>query len=55
VRIEPSNDIDKSTGQEADYFSKSTDFTFDTIKKLIEQGQEDTLRFSKDADIIMKT
>ena len=41
VRIERSNDIDTSTGQEADYFSKPMDFTYDTIKKLIEQGEED--------------
>ena len=41
VRIERSNDIDKNTGQEADYFSKPMDFTYDTIKKLIEQGEED--------------
>ncbi len=41
VRIERSNEVDPSTGREADYSSKPTDFTFDTIKKLIEQGQED--------------
>ena len=44
VRIERSNDIDTSTGKDADYSSKSTDFTFESIKKLIEQGQEDALK-----------
>ena len=28
---------------EADYSSKPKDFTYDTIKKLIEQGQEDAI------------
>ena len=44
MRIERSNDIDTSTGKEADYSSKPTDFTYDTIKKLIEQGEEDALK-----------
>jgi hypothetical protein len=48
VRIERSNDIDTSTGKEADYSSKSTDFTLDTVKKLIEQGQEDALKILED-------
>jgi NTE family protein len=41
VRIERTSDIDTSTGKEADYSSKSIDFTYDSIKKLIEQGEED--------------
>ena len=41
MRIQRSNDIDTHTGKEADYSSKSIDFTFESIKKLIEQGQED--------------
>lgn len=44
VRIERTNDIDTSTGKEADFSSKSTDFTHDSIKKLIEQGGEDALK-----------
>ncbi len=48
VRIEHSNDIDTSTGKEADYFGKSTDFTIDTIKKLLVQGQEDALKIPED-------
>lgn len=48
VRIERSNDIDTSTGKEADYSSKSTGFTLDTVKKLIEQGQEDALKILED-------
>jgi NTE family protein len=47
VRIERSNDIDTSTGQQADYSSKPTDFTHDTIKKLIEQGEKDALEVLK--------
>lgn len=34
--------------EEADYTSKSTDFTLDTVKKLIEQGQEDALKILED-------
>jgi hypothetical protein len=41
VRIERTSDIDTGTGMEADYSSKSIDFTYDSIKKLIEQGEED--------------
>jgi NTE family protein len=44
LRIERTNDIDTSTGKEADYSSKPTDFTFESIKKLIEQGEEDALK-----------
>jgi NTE family protein len=47
VRIERSNDIDTSTSQQADYSSKPTDFTHDTIKKLIEQGEKDALEVLK--------
>ena len=47
TRIERSNDIDPSTGREADYSSKPMDFTHDTIKKLIEQGEEDALKILK--------
>ena len=44
VRIERSNDVDPRTGREVDYSSKPNDFTHDTIKKLIEQGEEDALK-----------
>ena len=44
VRIERSNDVDPSTGREVDYSSKPNDFTHDTIKKLIEQGEKDALK-----------
>lgn len=44
VRIERTNDIDTRTGKEADFSSKPTDFTHDSIKKLIEQGEEDALK-----------
>jgi NTE family protein len=47
VRIERSNDIDPSTGREADYSSKPTDFTYDTIRKLMKQGQEDAIEVLK--------
>ncbi len=47
VRIERANDIDTSTGHEADYSSKPTDFTRDTVEKLIEQGEEDALEILK--------
>ena len=47
MRIERSNDIDTSTSKEADYSSKPTDFTHDTIKKLIKQGEEDALKILK--------
>ena len=44
VRIERSNDVDPGTGFEVDYSSKPADFTYDTIKKLIEQGEKDALK-----------
>ena len=44
MRIERANDIDPSTGKEADFSSKSIDFTHETIKKLIEQGEKDALK-----------
>jgi NTE family protein len=44
VRIERSNDVNSSTGHEVDYSSKPTDFTYDTIKMLIEQGEKDALK-----------
>ena len=44
VRIERSNDEDPITGREVDYSSEPTDFTHDTIKKLIEQGEKDALK-----------
>ena len=36
VRIERVNDMDARTDKEADFFSKSIDFTHETIKKLID-------------------
>jgi hypothetical protein len=47
VRIERTNYIDTNSGKEADYTSKPTDFTHQTIKKLIEQGEEDALEVLK--------
>jgi NTE family protein len=47
VRIERTNYIDANTGKETDYSSKPTDFTYQTIKKLIEQGEEDALEVLK--------
>ena len=47
VRIERANDIDISTGHEADYSSKPADFTHNTVEKLIEQGEEDALEILK--------
>ena len=44
MRIERSNDIDPSTGHKVDYSSKPNDFTHDTIKMIIEQGEEDALK-----------
>jgi hypothetical protein len=44
VRIERSTDFDTRTNKEADFSSKPTDFTHDTIKKLIEQGEKDALK-----------
>ena len=44
VRIERSNDVDSSTSLEVDYSSKPNDFTRDTIKKLIKQGEKDALK-----------
>ena len=44
VRIERSNDVDPGTGREVDYSSKPNDFTYDTIKMLIEQGEKDALK-----------
>jgi predicted acylesterase/phospholipase RssA len=44
VRIERSNDVYPSTGREVDYSSKPIDFTHDTIKMLIEQGEKDALK-----------
>lgn len=44
TRIERSDDVDPSTGREADYSSKPTDFTYDTIKMLIERGEKDALK-----------
>ena len=46
MRIERTNDIDISTGKEAEFSSKPADFTHDTIKKLIEQ-REDALKIFK--------
>ena len=34
-------------GHEADYSSKPTDFTHNTVEKLIEQGEEDALEILK--------
>jgi NTE family protein len=47
VRVERTSDIDTRTGREADYSSKPIDFTHDSIKKLIEQGEEDALNILK--------
>jgi NTE family protein len=47
VRVERTSDIDTRTGREADYSSKHIDFTHDSIKKLIEQGEEDALNILK--------
>ena len=47
VRIERTNDIDTSSGKEADFSSKPTDFTHDTLEKLIKQGEEDALKILK--------
>jgi hypothetical protein len=44
MRIERSNDVDPSTGREVDYSSKPTDFTQDTVEKLIKQGEKDALK-----------
>ena len=44
MRIERKSDIETSTGKEADYSSKPTDFTYESIKKLIEQGEKDALK-----------
>lgn len=47
MRIECTNYIDTNSSKEADYSSKPTDFTHQTIKKLIEQGEEDALEVLK--------
>ncbi len=44
IRIERASDVDAITGKEADYSSKATDFTHDSIKMLIEQGEKDALK-----------
>ena len=44
VRIERSNDVAPRTGHKIDYSSKPTDFTHDTIKRLIKQGEKDALK-----------
>ncbi len=44
IRIERASDVDAITGKEADYSSKSIDFTHDSIKMLIEQGEKDALK-----------
>lgn|GEM_PF-2990626 len=44
IRIERSNDVDPSTGREVDYSSKPTDFTQETVTKLIKQGEKDALK-----------
>ena len=36
--------MDASTDKEADFSSKSIDFTHETIKKLIEQGEINALK-----------
>jgi hypothetical protein len=47
LRIERSNEVDPSTGREVDYSSKPNDFTQDTIRKLIKQGERDALKILK--------
>ena len=47
VRIERTNHIDTNTSKEVDFCSKPTDFTYQTIKKLIEQGEQDALEVLK--------
>ena len=44
MRIERYSDVDPNTGREVDYSSRPTDFTHDTIKNLIKQGEKDALR-----------
>jgi predicted acylesterase/phospholipase RssA len=44
TRIERTNDMDAGTGKKADLSSKGIDFTHETIKKLIEQGEKDALK-----------
>jgi NTE family protein len=47
VRIERTNYIDSNTGKEADFSSKSGDFTYETVKNLIEQGEQDAKKVLK--------
>ena len=55
TRIERTNDMDAGTGKEADFSSKGIDFTHETIKKLIEQGEKDAIKILEDANTITKT
>jgi NTE family protein len=47
IRIERTDYINSNTGKQPDFSSKPTDFTYQTIKKLIEQGEEDALEVLK--------
>jgi hypothetical protein len=47
IRIERTDYIDSNSSKEADFSSKPTDFTYQSIKKLIEQGEADAFEVLK--------